>query len=178
MASLTRVARTLAPRIHAAHVLPPRPFSSHPIDVFRQVDRSLNELLRQSRFPSSFVTSSHVSHHAFDVTESKTAFTLVADTPGYKKADLKIELTDASTITVSGERKSTHEVDDKTKRVHHVERSFGSFARSFRLPDNADVSGVEAVMEDGVLTITVPKKPVPDGPKVVQIGIKDASESK
>ena len=179
MSSLTRVARMLAQA--PAHRL----FSSHPIDVFRQIDRSLDDFLRQSattRFPSFFGPfAAQASHSAFDVTESQTAYTLVADTPGYKKADLKIELTDAGTITISGERKSmVGDADDKTKRVHHIERPFGSFARSFRLPDSADVSAVDAVMEDGVLTITVPKKkkPAAEAPRVVNIAIKDAAEPK
>jgi HSP20 family protein len=75
--------------------------------------------------------------------------------PGLQKEDVKVTLEGDRTLQISGER--TREQEKKTDTWHRVERSHGKFLRRIRLPDNANVESVNAKVENGVLTVTVPK---------------------
>ena len=90
-----------------------------------------------------------------EVKETKDAYVLRADLPGIKEADVEIAVT-GNRITISG----TREVEDvrENERYYTFEREYGTFARSFTLPDGADTEHVRAEMNNGVLTVTVPKK--------------------
>lgn len=89
-----------------------------------------------------------------DVEETKEAFKFRADLPGLNKKDITISLEDHR-LTIKGERKS--EVDENTSRYHRVERAYGSFCRSFRLPATVLSDQVEASYREGVLEVTIPK---------------------
>jgi HSP20 family protein len=89
-----------------------------------------------------------------DVFEDKESLKIVAELPGLKPEDVKITL-ENSTLTLRGEKKQVAE--EKTERVHRYERSYGSFERSFSLPNTVDADKVAASFENGVLTITLPK---------------------
>lgn len=89
-----------------------------------------------------------------DITETDTAYLIKADIPGVKKEDVKVSVQDGM-LAIRGERK--HEKEEKDKTFHRIERSYGSFMRSFRLPDDADVSGISAEFKDGMLNVTVKK---------------------
>ena len=91
---------------------------------------------------------------AVDVFEDKESLKIVAELPGLKPEDVKITM-ENSTLTLRGEKKQVAE--EKTERVHRYERSYGSFERSFALPNTVDIEKVEAGFENGVLTITLPK---------------------
>jgi HSP20 family protein len=84
---------------------------------------------------------------AFDVKETKDAYLFKADLPGIKEKDLEVTMT-GNRLNVSGKREE--EKEEKTDRYYTYERHYGSFSRSFTLP---------ASLEQGVLTITVPKTP-------------------
>ncbi|UXP33228.1 Hsp20/alpha crystallin family protein [Reichenbachiella agarivorans] len=89
-----------------------------------------------------------------DISESESAFDLQFALAGFKKPDINIELNNG-VLTVSGERKFEEE---KTKKnFHSVETRYGSFKRSFQLPDSIDAEKVDANFEDGILNITIPK---------------------
>ncbi|KAJ4790217.1 18.2 kDa class I heat shock protein [Rhynchospora pubera] len=81
-----------------------------------------------------------------------------ADLPGVKKEEVKVEVEEGNVLKISGER--SREKEEKNDKWHRVERSSGRFLRSFRLPENAKVDQVKAAMENGVLTVTVPKQEV------------------
>lgn len=84
---------------------------------------------------------------------------------GVKKEDLKVQLED-NILEISGERvKEEEKGDDKW---HRVERKRGSFCRKFRLPENANVEGISCGLENGVLTVNVPKKETQQVPKNVK----------
>ena len=91
---------------------------------------------------------------SFDVTENKDSYLFKADVPGVKKEDLEITTT-GNRIQISGKRDTSHE--EKSDTVYTYERQYGSFCRSFTLPEGADVEHAKSELKDGVLTLVVPK---------------------
>ncbi|KAK1660622.1 hypothetical protein QYE76_048781 [Lolium multiflorum] len=102
--------------------------------------------------------NSEAATSASDWKETPEAHIFKADLPGVKKEEVKVEVEDGNVLVVSGER--TKEKEDKNDKWHRVERSSGKFVRRFRLPENAKVEEVKAGLENGVLTVTVPKAEV------------------
>lgn len=91
---------------------------------------------------------------AVDISETEEEFEIKAELPGVKKEDLKVTL-EKGVLTLQGERKEERE--EKGRRVHRVERSYGRFSRSFSIPDVVDESKVKAEFKDGVLRLRLPK---------------------
>ncbi|KAL4610489.1 hypothetical protein ACB092_08G053900 [Castanea dentata] len=92
----------------------------------------------------------------FDGKETPEAHIFKADLPGLKKEEVKVEVEEGRILQISGER--SKEQEDKNDKWHRIERSIGKFLRKFRLPENAKMDQAKASMENGVLTVTVPKK--------------------
>lgn len=90
----------------------------------------------------------------FDIKETKQGFVFRGDLPGLADKDVKVEIRDR-VLTISGQREE--EKRDEGEKYYAYERSYGSFARSFALPDNADTEHATAEMKDGVLTVAMPK---------------------
>ncbi|MEP2777152.1 MAG: Hsp20/alpha crystallin family protein [Luteolibacter sp.] len=91
---------------------------------------------------------------AVDITEDEKEYLITADLPQIAKEDVKVVVENGSLI-IRGERK--REKEHKDKKVHRIERSYGSFQRSFSLPDDADGNGVTASFKDGALRVSLPK---------------------
>jgi HSP20 family protein len=91
---------------------------------------------------------------AIDLCEGDEGFTLTAELPGFSKDDVEVEIKD-NRLTLRGERK--RETDVKEAQYHRVERAYGAFQRSIRLPAKVDADKAEAVFKDGVLKLTLPK---------------------
>ena len=89
-----------------------------------------------------------------DVTEDKDSLVVKAEMPGLNKDDVKISVHD-NVLTLKGEKKQ--EKEEKDKDYHRVERSYGSFCRSFQLPTTVRADKIEANYKDGVLSIILPK---------------------
>jgi len=89
-----------------------------------------------------------------DITEDDKEYLIKAELPEVKKEDVKVSVQD-NVISISGERKS--EKEEKGKKYHRVERAYGSFYRSFTLPEDADGGIVAAEFKDGVLKVRLPK---------------------
>ncbi len=90
-----------------------------------------------------------------DLTESETALTLTAELPGLGEHDVELSLQNG-VLTLSGEKKQESAADQGDLYV--AERRYGAFRRSFRLPDSVDPEKVSARFEQGVLTVTLPKR--------------------
>ncbi|KAF2311928.1 hypothetical protein GH714_027428 [Hevea brasiliensis] len=126
-------------------------------DPFNSFD--LWDPLKDFPFPSSSSILSR-ENSAFvntriDWKETPEAHVFKADLPGLKKEEVKVEIEDDRVLQISGDRNV--EKEDKNDTWHRVERSSGKFLRRFRLPENAKMDQVKASMENGVLTVTVPK---------------------
>jgi len=134
----------------------PTRYSARDWDPFR----AMRELIRWQPFgelaPSFSAFESAVFSPAFDVKETKEEFVFRADVPGVKDADLDVKLTQ-NRLSISGKRES--EKTEKSDTFYTTERSYGSFTRSFTLPDGVDADKIRAELKEGVLTLSVPKKP-------------------
>lgn len=89
-----------------------------------------------------------------DISEDEKEYVIKAEVPEMKKEEIKINVHD-DVLAISGERK--YEKEEKGKKYHRVERAYGSFLRSFVLPEDADGSKVNAEYKDGVLKVHLPK---------------------
>jgi HSP20 family protein len=105
---------------------------------------------------------------AIDVEEKDGTYLLRADLPGMKKKDIHIELHNGY-LTLRGERRSEHEEEEDTYR--RVERTYGSFERTFRVPEGVTHKDIHAKYKDGVLELTVPTPKV-EKPKTVELKIE------
>jgi HSP20 family protein len=102
-----------------------------------------------------------------DISETEGEYQIKAEIPDVKKEDVKITLEDG-VLTIQGERK--HEKEEKGKKFHRIERSYGSFARTFALPDVIEVDQVKAEFKDGVLSLHLPKSEKAK-PKAIEVKV-------
>lgn len=104
---------------------------------------------------------------AVDISEHENALVLSADIPGVKMEDIEIKL-EQGTLTLSGSREFKKQ--EEKGGYHRIERSYGSFHRAFSLPDTVDTDKVEASFDNGVLTITLPKKELAK-PRTIKVAV-------
>lgn len=104
---------------------------------------------------------------AVDIFENDNNIVLKAELPGVDPKDVEVRVED-STLYLKGERKFEKEV--KEDNYHRIERSYGSFARSFALPGTIDSDKVQAEYKDGLLTLTIPKREEAK-PKTIKINV-------
>ena len=91
---------------------------------------------------------------AFDITENDKDYVVTAELPGVDVKDVEITMSD-DILSVKGEKK--HEEEDKGEDYHRIERRFGSFSRSFRIPGKVESDKIDANYKDGVLKVLLPK---------------------
>ncbi len=92
---------------------------------------------------------------AAEASQAEDGYRIAMELPGVAEEDIHLSVEDG-VVQVKGEKKTERE--EKGESWYFSERQFGSFARSFRLPADADAAAVKADLKDGVLTVTVPKK--------------------
>lgn len=109
------------------------------------MDEFFNDAVKTRR--NTFVPS-------IDVSETEDQFLISAELPGMDKDNIDISLENGR-LSISGER--SFEKEDKGKKYHRVESSYGSFERSFQLPDNVDEESISATYENGLLNISIDK---------------------
>jgi len=112
--------------------------------LFQEFSRGTDELLTSGTFVP-----------AVDIYEDEHSITLKAEVPGMDEKDLDIKL-ENNTLSLSGERK--FEKEEKEENFHRIERRYGSFSRSFTLPNTVESEDVQANYENGILSIKLAKR--------------------
>jgi len=102
---------------------------------------------------------------AVDIHEGEEAFTVHAELPGVSPEDVHVDV-EKNVLTIRGERKLAK--DEEKDGYRRVERFFGSFARSFSLPETVDADAIDAKLDGGVLELTIPKRPA-SSPRRIQV---------
>ena len=134
--------------------------------------RTMRELLRWDPFsemaPAWSSAEAQTFMPDFEVKETQNAFVFTADMPGVEEKNLEVKLTN-NRLTITGKRES--EKTEQNETYYATERSYGSFARTFTLPEGFDGDHAGAELQSGVLTVTIPKKPEAQ-PKKVTVNSK------
>ena len=148
------------------------PFRSGITDVAVLQNR-LNSIFQDFARPEEATESLAAGNFvpAVDVYEDAQKLVLKLEVPGIRREDLDIRV-EGRTLIVKGERK--FESDEKEENFHRIERRYGSFVRSFTLPNTVDVENIEAQSTDGVLNITLAKKPEAK-PKQIEVKVGSAA---
>jgi len=105
---------------------------------------------------------------AVDIAEQENEYLVKVELPGVNKDDVKITV-DNNILTIRGEKKQDQEAKDDN--YYRVERNYGSFLRTFRLPSSVHADKIDAVYKDGILTVTVPKSEEAK-PKQIEVKVK------
>jgi HSP20 family protein len=100
---------------------------------------------------------------AFDITENEKEYVVTAELPGIETKDLDVTLSEGL-LTVKGEKKQEHE--EKRGNYHRVERHYGAFQRTFRIPGKVKADKIDANYKDGVLRLTLPKAEESEAKKI------------
>jgi len=138
---------------------------------FVGVQRDINRLFDNFFHSGSPVEETMAASYfapAVDIAEQENEYVVKVELPGVTKDDVKISV-ESSTLTIKGEKKQDKE--EKSKDFHRVERSYGSFQRSFTLPSTVKNDKIDAVFNNGILTITMPKSEEAK-PKLIEVKVR------
>ena len=114
---------------------------------------------------------------SIEVRETDESYVFEADVPGMKPQDLDVTLT-GNRLQIAGKREQTREEGDEKSTYHTWERSYGSFCRTFTLPQHADLEHVKSELKDGVLKLVVPKQAnAKQQTKKIQVGSSTSQKS-
>jgi HSP20 family protein len=129
--------------------------------------RDLNRLMTSDPAPAAFIPPA-------DVLVTDAGVSVYMDVPGLRDEDLDIEL-ENDTLTIRGERRFPYEMGEGERVWRHIERRFGRFERTLRVPGGMDPNAVEASLTDGVLTLRIPK---PEALKPHRVQIKPGAQTR
>jgi HSP20 family protein len=142
------------------------------VDPFQELmgyQERMNQLFRNSfsNFGDDTLTSGAWAP-AVDIYETQETIEMTFEIPGVNQKEIKVNI-ENNLLTVSGERKFEHE--DKRNNYHRVERSYGAFQRSFTVPSTVDPNKINAVFENGLLRLTLAKRPETQ-PRAIEVKTK------
>ncbi|HXX65309.1 MAG TPA: Hsp20/alpha crystallin family protein [Bacteroidota bacterium] len=149
---------------------PVRDGVTFPSDMFqmqREIDRMFDRFLGGSLAEDGSVFTSNWTP-AVDITEHENEYIVKMELPGVSKDDVKITL-ENSVLTVKGEKKQ--EKESKSSNFHRVERTYGSFQRTFTVPSGVKADSIDASYKDGILNIALPKAEEAK-PKQIDVKVK------
>ncbi len=135
-------------------------FNAPFMDLRRQMDRVFDSFASGWHLPALGASWDLPSRPAgaiavqFDLSESDDAYEITAELPGMDEKDVEVTL-ENGLLTMKGEKKA--ETEQKKKDYHVMERHYGAFRRSFRLPENVEEGKIKAAFDKGVLRLTLPK---------------------
>lgn len=141
------------------------------VSLREKMNRLFEDMVTQRGEDKELISSAWMP--SVDIYEDESQLVLTAEVPGIEEKDIEIKVED-NTLSLHGERKM--EKETKEENYHRIERSYGAFSRSFTLPNYIDTDKIRAEHENGVLKITLPKKPELK-PRKVKI-LKPAAEEK
>lgn len=142
-------------------------------DPFRELEEVSDRLNRMFARPSARAANGKETMivadwtPSVDISETEGEYQIKAEIPDVKKEDVKVTVEDG-VLTIQGERK--HEKEEKGKKYHRIERSYGSFVRTFSLPDVIEEEKVKAEFKDGVLNLHLPKSEKAK-PKAIEVKV-------
>lgn len=139
----------------------------NPLAEFRSMDDMFDRL-----FGRPLATAPNVTTLPVDVYEADGKFTIKASVPGVDPANLDVQI-ENNILTIRGEVKSDYENSDA--KVYRREVSYGSFARSLRLPENLNLDEVNAEFANGFVTIAIPRQ-VEEKPKALKVTVRNVTE--
>jgi HSP20 family protein len=140
--------------MHMANLVRWEPFSE--ID---RIDRTFNRMMRRAfsgwpRLSPEGESAALEWSPSANISETDKEYLIRAELPAVKKEDVKVTV-DGGMITIEGERKQQKE--EKDEKYHQIESFYGSFSRTFTLPDDVNVDAIRCEDKDGVLTVHMPK---------------------
>jgi HSP20 family protein len=134
--------------------------TGHPlVGLHQEIDRVFAQALRGFGLPGwpwETGTQSGLFQPSLDITENEKAYTIKVEMPGVHKDDVQVSV-DGDSLIVRGEKRE--ERVEEEEHYHYSERSYGSFQRVLALPGDADPDDLKAAFRDGILTITIGRKP-------------------
>jgi HSP20 family protein len=133
----------------------------------REIDRLFEDTFGRGDTMSSWSP-------AVDVRETDQEMRLELELPGINPEEVELT-TENGILTIRGEKRGERKEGDEKSRYHVVERSYGSFTRSFQLPQGLDDSKIEADFNNGILSVHIPKTALPQ-PRKIQIGNRGTSQ--
>lgn len=134
-------------------------------DIQTRLNRFFNELPVRRTETDDFFFADWTP--AVDVQETDKEYLIKAELPEVNKEDVKVEMLDG-VLTIGGERKQ--EKEEKDKKFHRVERSYGTFVRQFTLPNAVEAAKIQAEFKDGVLNVHLPKT-AQATPKAIEVKV-------
>lgn len=141
--------------------------SSTPVfGLRREMNRLFDDMLTRTTPTAAWMP-------AVDVREDQKDIAIQAELPGVRPEDVEVT-SDNGLLTIRGQKTISRQEGDQTQ-YHLVERSYGSFSRSFRLPKGVDESKITASFDHGILTVRVPKTALPQ-PRKIEIGGSGSNE--
>lgn len=127
-------------------------------EPLREMDDLLDRYVRVIGWPnerSRETTTNGDWMPRVDISETEESYAIHAELPAVKKEDVHVTV-ESGVLTIKGERKQ--ESSESGRKFHRIERSYGSFVRSFTLPESVDADSISATFQEGVLNLTIPKR--------------------
>jgi HSP20 family protein len=128
----------------------------------------MEQMFRRFAAPAYLEQELEAMHIRLDVSEKDGVYTVRADLPGVKKEDIHVRV-DGNLVQIDARTEDSQETKDKAGKVLRSERHYGALSRSLTLVDDVDGDKVQASYNDGVLTLTLPKKPASSKARQIQI---------
>lgn len=137
------------------------------VGIQRDINRLFDNFFRSGNPVEETIATAYFAP-AVDIAEKENEYVVKVELPGVEKEDVKISV-ESNILTIRGEKKQ--EKEEKNKSFHRVERSYGSFQRSFTLPSTVKNDKIDALFNSGILTITMPKSEE-SKPKQIEVKVR------
>jgi HSP20 family protein len=142
--------------------------------ISRDIEDMFNSFFRNATFMTQNFANMNVTPR-LDIEENENQYVITADVPGLEEKNLDVLITDNHLLTLTGERESIRDSQQKRNRMHTVERSYGAFRRVLALPQDVNLDRVEANYKNGVLTISIQRQQQGEGQPIKHIKVNKAA---